>query len=303
MKSYIKQMLLLLLFFLLFINGKENIEASKQALILWFESLVPSLFTCMLMIQLLDQLQAIHLLSIPFAKIIQFLFHLHPNVLRYLFTMLFLGFPANAYFMNEEVKKHSFQPSVAQHLLYACSVASPSFIILTCGGIIFQSIRIGFYLYCVQICSICFLLRRKKCNAITTTTSKPIQTQGFLNQLQSSMLKTCYTLLLIGGYLMLFMSLSAILLPYIPSDLQPFLQILQEFSSGIFQLKEYCFDRSLLFICISALLSFGGFCVHLQIFGMVSHIPLRYATYLRYRLLQAMISASIAILFTSLVSI
>ena len=111
-----------------------------------------------------------------------------------------------------------------------------------------------------------------------------------MKQLSIAVKESGLSLYMIGGYLMLFLSISGVLLSFLPEAVALPLRISAEFSSGAVLLQSLPYASILIQLLLCVLLSFGGFCVHMQIFSMVEHVPLSYGKFLLFRLLQALFS-------------
>ena len=118
----------------------------------------------------------------------------------------------------------------------------------------------------------------------------PSAAQPMMKQLSIAVKESGLSLYMIGGYLMLFLSISGVLLSFLPEAVALPLRISAEFSSGAVLLQSLPYASILIQLLLCVLLSFGGFCVHMQIFSMVEHVPLSYGKFLLFRLLQALFS-------------
>lgn len=274
--------------------GSLNVEQSTEALTMWFETLVPSLFCVMVTVKVIFSFRSFDWLAKPFALLFSRLLRMNEQSFPYLVALSFLGFPAGAAFINDAVAHHRFTPKEGQRLIYTCSFATPGFVILTVGSVLFQSVSIGVGLFFIQLCSGVILLFLTRRQTIQANGSIAAENRSRSQILGSAVMESGKTLYMMGGYLMLCMSISAIVLQFLPADIQVTLRILTEFSSGTMQLATM--DLSLLWrlVAISMLLSFGGFCVHMQVLSFSEETRLRYFYYLTFRIVQAMISGILA---------
>lgn len=288
--------LLLCMFIALLYYGDMSYTLSFEALQIWFEKLVPSMFAVMVMVKILFEQGILHRLSFPFVFLFRHLFQIEKNGVPFVISSIFLGFPAGANFINEQVSHTILNKQEGQRLIYTCSFATPGFVILSCGSLLFHSTSIGFQLFLIQVLSglcLLFLTRKQRIIATNVTYSSP----SFMTSLRSSILESGKTLYMIGGYLMLCMSMTAILVQFLPTILQLPLRIIAEFSSGTMLLYSLALPQKTCLILLSMLLSFGGFCVHMQVISMANDSDLSYLKYLLFRMLQSLISMFLAILF------
>lgn len=292
----IASFLILLIFALVLSFGSLSYQISLDALTIWFEKLVPSMFTVMVLVKVLFEQGILHWIAKPIGFLFAPVFHIEADSFSYVLASIFLGFPAGASFINQEVEAQHLQPQEGQRLIYTCSFATPGFVIMSCGAVLFQSTWIGLQLFLIQILTgliLLFLTRKTWIHGTCIHHDAP----SIMTSLKSAIQESGITLYMIGGYLMLFMSIAAILVQFVPESMQMPLRILSEFSSGTVLISTLPMTRftSLLMTCM--LLSFGGFCVHMQVMSMAKGTHLHYSSYLGYRILQALLSGILAYLF------
>ena len=281
MKTILPYFLLLLLFFT-FYNGSFTISASKQALQIWAEILVPSLFFPTLCIRILMEYLSFEFLKTP-------IFNIYSS--RYLIIGWLLGYPNYAIYLEEACANGNISSEACTRLLYSISCCSMPFLFLTIGHQLFQNTNISFLFFLSLFISnllLLFLTRKQPIYAPPFQLPK----QSFFTICRHHLLATAQSLFFIGGYILICYVLMAI---FPQNPLTPILSILIEFSSGTFILAK---TTSLYQLpLISALLAFAGFCVHLQTFSTFHHIKIRYAPYLAYRILQSLFVFILVFLF------
>ena len=291
MKKRLFQCILLTIFFYLLWNGKINFEKSSEALTLWFETLVPSMFCVLVLVRVIFTYGGLQLLAKPFACIFTKLLNIDKDSFVYVIAMMLLGFPAGAAFINGEVKKGSLSKAEARRLLYACSFATPGFILMTLGNVVFHDIKIGIFLFLIQIGSGLILLILSRNQPICAKTNECEQHLSFADVLAKAIKDSGVTLYMMGGYLMLCMSVVPLITQYLPQSLAMSIGVISEFSSGCIRLSQLPLAYKQLLILISMLLSFGGLCVHMQVICMSEEAAPIYRKYISYRLLQVLLSA------------
>lgn len=291
MKKRLFQGMLISLFICLLWCGKINFEKSREALTLWFETLVPSMFCVLVLVRVIFAYDGLHLIAKPIAFLLSKPLNISKESFVYVIAMMLLGFPAGAAFINEEVKKGCLSKAEGKRLLYACSFATPGFIIMTLGNVVFHDIKIGILLFFIQIISgliLLFFNRSQPIHAHQSLTKEPVV---FAKVLAKAIKESGVTLYMMGGYLMLCMSTIPIVTQFLPSSMRLPISVISEFSSGCIQLGKLPFTMPYHLILISMLLSFGGLCVHMQVICMSEEVSPVYRSYFSYRLLQVLISA------------
>lgn len=287
---------LFVILLLYLIKGGITYTYALSALTIWFEKLVPSMFVSMVLVRMLYQMEILPLLAKPFKWLIQPLFHLDTHAFALVIASLFLGFPTSAILIDEEVQKGYLKSEDARRLINCCCFATPGFIILSCGTVLYHSAQIGFQLFMISFISGLLLLWITRRQTIEMPDLTKRQSVPFFHILSASMTESGKALFMIGGYLMIVMSITAVIIPILPAFTQFFIKVVTEFSSGTIMLAASSMTQSMKLAATAALLSFGGFCVHLQIHAMAVHSSLRYPRYLFFRCLQSALSFILAML-------
>ncbi len=189
---------------------------------------------------------------------------------------------------DEAVKEGRITPRGSRRLIECCHCASISFIIVTVGGVLLHSIRLGVLLWLVQVCSVVTLLVVTRSVPCEMTSSE--HSVNLLRSLSRIVLNSMNTMLIIAGYLMMTLSFMAISQPFLPDALLTILQVIAEFSSGCVQLVSMPLREFAKLVCLGMLLSFGGICVLLQILGSCEHSQCSLFRFLFMRLLQCLLS-------------
>ncbi len=286
---------ILITFYFIFIilNGVSTYTYVFKGLNMWFDKLIPSLFIPMVLIKLLYMR---NVFSILHPKWLLHLLNINKETLNLIFSCMLLGFPTSSLLIDQAYTNHLLSKKEAKRLLYICSFAAPGFVIMTCGGLFFHSIKVGIYLFLSQlIAGFILLVCTRNQPVYTKYTNK--KSQPFTKQITASIKESGITLYMIGGYLLVFLSFTGVLSKYIPSTWMLPIKILMEFSSGAFQIQSLAIPFYLKSTLLTLLLSFGGFCVHLQIFSMVEHLTLSYVKFLYYRLIQGILASICYTLF------
>lgn len=286
----------LFVFFLLsLVYGDMTFAYTKDALLIWFEKLVPSLFISMVLVRVLYDQRMFQLIMRPIHKLFQVVFRIDTNASALVLSTMLLGFPTGASIIDEDIKKGHLTSNDAKRLLYTCSFATPGFIIMSCGVVLFQSVTIGWQLLAIQIvCGLfCLLITRKDYVQFQDTF---YQTPPFMTSLSKAILQSGKTLYMIGGYLMFFMTLCSLLLTFLPESIALPIRISAEFSSGIILIAQNFWSMKLKLVLISMLLGFGGFCVHIQVMSMVENSDISYYRYLSWRIFQMLLCGICAFL-------
>ncbi len=288
------QIILVFLFVLILAKGNIAFDATYEALTFWFNKLVPSLFVEMVLMSLCLRYEVFNLFK-PITFFLKGLINMDQSGLNLFFSCLFLGAPAGPVLVNQMVKENRITAQEARRIIYCISLATPSFIVITCGAIFLKSITLGFALWMIQI-FICFLFlvvfRVPKIH-LEEIKNK----DSFFIALKNSITHTGISLFYIGGYLMMVLTILNIITFSLPQISINILKSITEFSLATNMVSQLNLELSLKFILISAILGFNGLCVHLQTNSLVDEVKINYVFYLALRIFQAILSFLIAIIF------
>ena len=279
---------LLLICALILANGAAIIDASALAVTLWFEKLLPSMFVGMVFVRFIVAIGILPWLMKPISVGTRWLLGLDGGAFSLVIVSVLLGFPASSMMIDEAVGKGELTIDQGQRLINCCCCASCSFIIVTVGTLLYQSSAIGVRLWLIQILTIptlLFFTRKTPCEFMASNV-QPKCFSCFAQAVSASI----NTMLIIAGYLMITLSLCAILSPFLPSSLSQLLSIIAEFSSGCVRLAQSGIPLFQKLLFTNMLLSFGGLCVHLQILGSCEHSKLSIYRFIRMRLLQSLLA-------------
>ena len=239
----------------------------------------------------------------------------------YAFIMgIISGYPVGAKIINKFVEDGTCTKSEAERMLAFTNNSGPLFIIGTVGISLFGDKNIGIILFITHILAcltvglifgfiskhICIYKKGQKYNrneAITKTYS--VSDLGTI--LSNSITNAISTILLIGGFIVLFSIIISIfnnlnIIEYIASFLDFFnipteygksvLTGLLELTNGVNELSALHFKNMSIQIILSAfLLGFAGFSIFLQIFSIASKNNLSMKPYLIGKILQGFIAA------------
>ena len=129
---------------------------------------------------------------------------------------MFLGFPTGSVFVDEAVRDGVLSRQDAARLLYCCCFPTPGFVIISCGIVFFKSLHIGMLLFALQLLSGLLLLLFTRRHTVHTFPAAVASSQSFMRNLSSAVTESGISLYMIGGYLMLFMSVTAVLFSFLP---------------------------------------------------------------------------------------
>ena len=314
----------------LILFSNTNFLAAKNGLILWATSVIPALFPFFVATELLSHTSVVPWLGKYLSPVMKPLFGV-PGEGAFAFIMgLISGYPVGAKIVSNFKEKGICTQEEAERMLSFTNNSGPLFIVGTVGISLFGDSRIGLLLFITHVLACIsvgislnlFSLRQRK-KKTTYTSSSFSQTKTSLSSAENvsfsslgevlgkSIMNSISTILLIGGFVVLFSVIISILNQshllelasitiapifsafHIPTQLiTPILSGIVELTNGVklvanIPLKEI----SISITACSFLLGFGGFSVLLQVFSIISKFGLSIKKYFWGKLLQGFFAA------------
>lgn len=309
----------LMLTFILY--PKLSIEGATNGLLLWFNKVLPSLFPFIVLTNILASLNIVSSLCIKLSPLSQKILGLSGNSLFVFVISLIAGYPTGAKLTAQLLTQKQLSLDEAERIIGFSNNCGPLFIVGTVGTLLLHRADLGYFLLFVHILSALTLLllfsfsqRNTFKPASSSVLLRPSST-SFASLLTQAIEIGMDTLVYVGGYIIFFsvivhlISCSSfintcleILSHYTCISVTLFQGLLLgslELSTGMATLSHFLenqFSLNLL-AAMSALISFGGFCVYFQALHFLQAFSLKTKLYLIYKSLQAVFSAIYVYLF------
>lgn len=333
----LKRNLLPLLFlgftFCLLIFSKSNLPAVKSGLALWANSVVPSLFPFFVATELLMHTNIITLFGNVLNRFMKPFFNIRGEGAFAFIMGIISGYPVGAKIASNFRQNNICSKEECERLLSFTNNSGPLFIIGTVGILMFKNTTIGILLFITHLLAcvtVGFIFRywKKDKNTFHTTPlsssfSQSKKTASFSNLgeiLAESITSSISTILLIGGFVVIFSSIISIFkasgilnsLTILFSPIFQFLNIdtsfIQGFLTGILEITNgintissiACKKISLNLIFTAFLLGFGGISILLQVWSITSKTDLSIKPYLYGKLLHGLLAAFYTYLFMNI---
>ena len=327
-KQFIMPFILVLFTISLIIFSSTNLSSAKNGLILWANSIVPSLFPFFVATELLTHTNLIYNMGKLLNKFMKPFFNIRGEGSFALIMGIISGYPMGAKISANFRKNNICSKEECERLLSFTNNSGPLFIIGTVGITMFGNSTIGFLLLLTHLLAsltVGFLFRfwkyktkektnlqkyeSKKINEITLSNLGGIIGNSITNSIN--------TILLIGGFVVLFSVILNIiktsnLLNILCNFINPIFNLLNiptsfssGFISGIIELTNglniICTlpekKISINIILASFLLGLGGISVLLQVWSVISKTDLSIKPYIIGKILHACFSAFYTFLF------
>ncbi len=306
----------------LVIFSNTNLSAAKSGLLLWSNSIVPSLFPFFVATELLSYTNFTYYLGILLNRFMKPIFNIRGEGSFAFIMGIISGYPIGAKIAANFRLNGICSKEECERLLSFTNNSGPLFIIGTVGIIMFGNSIIGILLLITHLLAsitVGFIFRFWKYNIDTPLNEQKSYTNfkdniTFSNLgsiLGNSITSSINTILLIGGFVVLFSVIISILknsqiLDILATCLNPIFALLhipEKFSvgfiSGILELTNglniICNipekNLSINIIIASFLLGLGGLSVLLQVWSTIAKTDLSIKPYIIGKLLHAFISA------------
>ena len=304
----------------LVIFSKYNLAAASNGLALWATCVVPSLFPFFVITHLLSHTKIVGLMGKLLDKIMRPLFNV-PGVGGFAFVMgLISGYPVGAKIVSDFRKDGLVTKSEGERMLAFTNNSGPLFILSSVGISLFGDTKTGLLLLGTHILACITVgivlgkfskksdIEFKSSYNLNTSTNQAVSFKNLGEILGKSINESISTLLLIGGFVVIFSVIISILnqtqvLDLLAQFFKPILNMLgfdlsfaKPLVSGILELTNgvnlvanipmKAISQNIV-IC-AFLLGFGGFSVFLQVFSIVSKTDLSMKKYFIGKLMQGL---------------
>lgn len=267
-------------------------ESILEACEVFITKLFPSLFPMMILTDCFLYFGLPNFLVKLLGKPFQKCFHTSSYGVYAFFISCFSGTPTNAYTMKNLVNQNYMNEEEASHLLFFTFFSNPLFLYTMLNfifpGDIATTLKLLFLPYLVNILLGIFSKPHSVSNTLLTSKEQP----SFGVALTRSIKNAMNTLLMILGTVSIFFVLNAIINP----KHIPIISGLLEISQGLNSLIGVDYSLKIKEIITILIMSFGGLSIHLQIKGILSDTNISYASFLKGRIYQTLISVLIVLL-------
>lgn len=335
MKTFIIRLLAILLFALMLLFPADTLSGASTGLLLWFQTVLPTLLPCMIAADFLLRIQADRCLTRILGRPLSLLFGTSRDGAYAILVGFLSGYPMGAKTAASLLTGQRITPSEASYLLSFCNQPSPMFLIgYLCISLLgkygphlspVSLMLAGVYGSAIFISFLYRSLRRMKRRFHTVWGNEEFHTpsesrcgKGFtfpasekaaqktadpslLSLLELSMMTSFEVMVKIGGYMMLFSVLEAFILK-LPLSCPAFQSILLgfvEMTTGSRHIAaSLTFPWSAAFCC--GVTAFGGLSGFAQTANVLKGSGLSVRHYFLWKLLQGCLAVIIVVLLSFL---
>lgn len=277
---------------ILLTHPKTAFEGASQGLLLWSQTVLPTLLPFMICSNVIVMLDGIALLTAPFHFLLLHLFHLSEAGSYVLISGLLCGYPMGAKTCSEFLDQGRIRLKEARYLLAFSNHPSPMFLLgyaasALCPQVPVLWLLISLYL---PILPLSFWARTYYYNdslmsssSITVPLSQkqPASRRSFDDMMMGSV----EVMVRIGGYIMLFSILAVFIrqIPGMPGGLKAMFLGIVEITTGI-QAIGKTISGYLQGFCLTAVIAFGGLSGVFQTKSVLKNAGLSIRHYILWKL-------------------
>lgn len=300
-----------LLFFLL-LFPKTAASSARTGLMLWFNTLLPSMLPFMILSGLLIRSGFLEKLLSFTGNFWKKVFGLTPMGGYGLLTGIFCGYPMGAKTAADLYRSQYITRQEASYLLAFSSHPGPAFLSsYLCTELLHREDLIpaayGILYLSSFLTSLIFRPFYHFSGTSVQASPKKEVSRNFSwgEALDTSIMDSFLGITRLGGYILLFSLLQGILevLPYLPVDLKALLLGFTEITTGTSALAQRPWDWSVTFPLLLAAAASGGLCIAFQTRSMLNETDLSLAPYLKGKVCTFFITLILGILFVKVLKI
>ena len=301
MKRYFTSLCVIALFVLMLLFPQPVFKGASSGLLLWYNVILPTLLPFMIVSNLLIGTRAIDAISKVFGPVMCRLF----GVTRYgsfaIIAGFLCGYPMGGKVTADLVRKQYITWQEGQYLLSFTNNTSPMFII---SYVVWQNLKdtsrtmpaLLILILSPILCSFLFRIYYRPGARIHSSEYPPLPKAAAASLMDSCIMNGFETITKVGGYIMLFSILIA-LLQKLPLDHFLFSLLLLpslEMTNGIPLLCVSPLSADACFVLSLALTSFGGWCSVAQTRSMVQGARLPITPYIIEKLITTLVTSLLA---------
>ena len=266
----------------------ETLEASKTGLLLWFDTVLPTLLPFLILSQLILKTSLVDILQKAAGPAFRRLFHCSDYGVFCLLCGLLCGYPVGARLIALQIKEKNLTLQEGQFLLSFCNTVSPMFCI-SYG--IFHAIGTSHilpYLFCIYGSALLFgfftrpaILQK---NSIKKQTSP---TENIFQFIDVCIIDSFMILIKLCAYLILFTIISKVFLLFVPERFTyaaPVITSILEITGGLSCISKLPLESVRSTFAVAAM-TFGGLCCIFQTNSVIADTGLSLKKYILHKVI------------------
>ncbi len=299
------------------LNAKKYIHVVNDGILLWAGVVLPSLFPYIFLSTLFTKVTSIERFAKPLNKFSKKLFGTSGISFYVLLISFLCGYPIGAKTTAELYERGMISSKEASKISLFCCTSGPVFVLGSVGAVMLNNRLLGgiillSHLLSSLVLGVCFKRLFTESLPVNPTPLR-LKKENSNDFLSESVSASVLSILSIGGYVTLSYLFSEMLDSlYILSPVKAFFSFIfnsktlgEGFTFGLIECTKGAkiiasFNGKLVAPLITALISFGGCSIILQCLAFYKKAKIKTAVFLLSRVLQAVLSFFICLLFLSL---
>lgn len=318
MKKYTFTIFISTLVLFCIIAPENMINITKSSLSLWATVIVPSLLPFMILADLIQKTALPFLFQKILSPLMKSIFKLPGISILAIFLGMTGGYPIGAKITADLLSKKQITKDDANHLIMFVNNTGPLFMLGAVGIGLYKNIHIGILLllsHYISAILVGLIIRFTKQKNNELKNNYPVEFRAIKlsdigNTLNDTIKKSIDTVLSIGGFIILFSLISALIekskilsfvsLPILNIETSTSLITgLLEVTNGVNKIAMANTPLLQKLIITSILLGFGGMSIHFQTLSIISNVKISFIKYLLGKTIQSILSGIITFLLIS----
>ena len=296
MKNKLFQIMLLGITILLVIKGSEALSYAKEALVLCYNLIIPSLFPFFICSGLLIYSGFCESLAKIFKPVMTPLFNINKNGSAAFVLGIISGYPQGAITVCRLYEANYLSKTEAERMMAFCNNSGPLFILGSVGIGLYVNPKAGIMMYAAHVIA-AFLVgiifrfyKKDEYRAYEAQVSVNKEQAGFSYIVEDSV----RSILNICACVVFFSVVSRICLDFVPMNelLEAVAYGVCEFTMGVFKISRLSLTLFEKLILSSFIIGFAGFSVHIQVMSIVLKHGLSLMPYIVGKFLHGVLSAT-----------
>lgn len=280
-----------------------SVEGAASGLLLWFNIVLPTLSPFIICTQMVVALGGVELLTQPFYPAVHTLFGLSRPGTYVLLCGLLCGYPLGAKLCGEFLIRGEITHAEAQYLLSICNHPSPMFLLGFVGASLQHAVSPAFLLACLYLPVIPVSILSRRFYDLNGQTHDQALTACHLLKpptLEDVLLSTAETMVIIGGYIMLFSILAVWIrqIPFLPPVFTACLTGIAEITTGVDQICA-TMPPAAAALPVIATVAFGGCSGIFQTRSVIKNAGLSIRHYLLWKIIHTVCTCLVFSLLTA----
>lgn len=299
MKQFCSMLIIVTFFALMLCFPKETFVGASSGLLLWFQTILPTLLPFIIVSNLLIHTNSVYYVSKFLTPLIRKIFGVSEQASYAILVGFLCGYPMGAKVVADLTLAKRISQKEGRYLLSFCNNTSPMFIVsfIVMQNFKDESLLLSTLAILILSPIVCSFLFRKFYRVYVTDC---VETSSYNQKIRFnfSIFDTCImngfeTITKIGGYIILFSILFSLCSKLPITWLLPTLEI----SNGIPWITNSGLHLGIAYPFVLALTSFGGLCAAAQTYSMIQETEIPIFPYIIQKLITALVTSLFAFVY------